>query len=96
MSELTNIDREVLQLITRFEGATDPMQDAMSQASARQLLSEIVEYDLPGVQLSEDTVSFIAQLQRALSPVPYEGWRSDVAGIAWCASHLLVVAGTRA
>lgn len=96
MSELTRLDVEALQLITRFEGATDHMADAMSQADARQLLREVCEYDVPGAPLSDDTASLISQLQRSLGPVPYEGWRAQVALIAWQAAHMLTVAGVRA
>jgi hypothetical protein len=96
MTELTALDREVLTLIARFEGSTDPdMHDAMTQYAARQLLTEVAEYDVPGVPLCADTLSLIAQLQQALPPVPDGGWRSHVAGIGWQASHMLIVAGVR-
>lgn len=96
MTELTTIDHEALRLITRFAGATDRMEDALSQADARQLLREACAYDVPGAQLSEDTRSLISQLQRSLSPTPYEGWRDQVALIAWQAEHYLTVAGVKA
>lgn len=91
-TELSLLDEEVLQLITGFEAATERhIEDALSQAGARRLLGEVVEYEV--APLSEGTLSLISQLQRALPPVPNGDWRSHVSLLANEAKRQLLAAG---
>lgn len=90
MTNLSTVEEETLSLIAKLG------DEEMSQLAARQWVMVITEYDQPGVPLSEATLSLIAQLQRALPPVPDEGWRSLVWAIANEARRALLVAGVRA
>ncbi len=97
MSELTGLDIDALRLIAKFQGATDrDMHEALSHYDARLLLEGVRDFNQPWVGVGDNVRSLCDQLEKAIPPVPDEGWRSHVTMIAFEAERLLLVAGVRA